>query len=50
MRQVVHKKPQNCTEVVLRSGHRYLYRNRRLGVTVAAREKNEQRSSALLQH
>lgn len=41
MGQVVHKKPQNCTEVVLRSGHRYLYRNRRLGVTVAAREKKQ---------
>lgn len=42
MGKVVHKKPQNSTEVVLRAGHRDLYGNWRLGVTVATRREKKQ--------
>lgn len=38
MGKVVHKKPQNGTEVVLRPSHGYLYGDWRLGVTVTTRE------------
>lgn len=42
MGKVVHKKPENSAEVVLRSGHCDLYRNGCLGVTVATGKGNKQ--------
>lgn len=41
MGQVVHKEPQDRTEVMLSSSHCDLYGNGRLGVTVTTRKKEK---------
>lgn len=43
---MVHEQPEHGAEVVLRSGHRDLYGNRRLGVAVAAGNNRRVRAAA----